>query len=198
MLAFITCLLPLFALMASAFLSRLGPDPAKSLVDATGLWTFRMLLICLAMSPLRLLTGSSSWISYRRMLGLFAMFYGALHLLSYGVFLLAGDLGMLSRELVKRPYIIVGFSAWLLMLPLAITSTRQWQKRLGRRWLLLHRLVYGIAVLGMLHFIWLKKIGIWAVWPYAVILVALFMMRLPEIKRLIMQARSKIQSENAR
>ncbi|HEX5361192.1 MAG TPA: protein-methionine-sulfoxide reductase heme-binding subunit MsrQ [Fluviicoccus sp.] len=190
----ISCLLPLLGMVAAAVINQLGPDPAKALVEASGLWAFRLLLLCLAMTPLRILTGMSVWLSYRRMLGLLAMFYGTLHLLAYGILLLGGDFAMLSRELAKRPYIIVGFSAWLLMLPLAMTSTRQWQKRLGKQWLLLHKLVYGIALLGMVHFIWLKKIGIWAVWPYAVILTILLLLRVPGIRRFIIQIRSKMQA----
>lgn len=194
LLVLISGLLPLFGMVAAAVTNQLGPDPAKALVAASGLWTYRLLLLCLAMTPLRILTGMSIWVSYRRMLGLFAMFYGTLHLLAYAILLLGGDFAMLSRELAKRPYIIVGFSAWLLMLPLTMTSTRQWQKRLGKQWLLLHKLVYGIALLGLVHFIWLKKIGIWAVWPYAVILMILLLLRVPVVRRMIMQIRSKKQA----
>ena len=187
---FLILLLPLIMMVANAMLNSLGPDPAKAVVDNSGLWTFRILLLCLAMTPLRMITGHSFWISYRRMLGLYALFYACLHLSAYAVLLLGGDLARLSQELVKRPYIIVGFIAWLLMLPLGLTSTRYWQKRLGKKWLHLHKAVYVIAVLGMLHFIWLKKLGIWAVWPYALILGVLLMLRIPIIKNAVISVRT--------
>ena len=188
--AFLILLLPFIMMVANAILNRLGPDPAKAVVDNTGLWTFRILLLCLAMTPLRIITGHGFWISYRRMLGLYALFYACLHLSAYAVLLLGGDLARLSQELVKRPYIIVGFIAWLLMLPLGLTSTKHWQKRLGKKWLHLHKAVYVIAVLGMLHFIWLKKLGIWAVWPYALILGGLLILRIPIIKNAVISVRT--------
>ncbi|MDO8331159.1 MAG: protein-methionine-sulfoxide reductase heme-binding subunit MsrQ [Fluviicoccus sp.] len=188
---FLILLLPLILMMANAMLNRLGPDPAKAVVDNTGLWAFRILLLCLAMTPLRIITGHSIWISYRRMLGLYALFYACLHLSAYAILLLGGDLAQLSKELVKRPYIVVGFSAWLLMIPLGVTSTKRWQKRLGKKWLHLHKAVYVTAVLGMLHFIWLKKLGIWAVWPYALILGALLILRLPVVKSVVTSTRTK-------
>ena len=187
---FLILLLPLIMMVANAMLNRLGPDPAKAVVDNSGLWTFRILLLCLAMTPLRMITGHGFWISYRRMLGLYALFYACLHLSAYAVLLLGGDLARLSQELVKRPYIIVGFIAWLLMLPLGLTSTRHWQKRLGKKWLHLHKAVYVTAVLGMLHFIWLKKLGIWDVWPYALILGVLLMLRIPIVKRSVIATRN--------
>lgn len=187
---FLVLLLPLIMMVTNAMLNRLGPDPAKTVVDISGLWTFRILLLCLAMTPLRIITGHCFWISYRRMLGLYALFYACLHLSAYAVLLLGGDLARLSQELVKRPYIIVGFIAWLLMLPLGLTSTKNWQKRLGKKWLYLHKAVYVTAVLGMLHFIWLKKLGIWAVWPYALILGVLLLLRIPYLKHAIISARS--------
>lgn len=187
---FLILLLPLIMMVANAMLNRLGPDPAKAVVDYSGLWTFRILLLCLAMTPLRIITGHSFWFSYRRMLGLFAMFYACLHLSAFAILLLGGDLARLSQELVKRPYIVVGFSAWLLMLPLGLTSTKRWQKRLGKKWLHLHKAVYVIAVLGLLHFIWLKKLGIWAVWPYALILGVLLVLRIPTVKNAVIAMRT--------
>lgn len=183
--AFVLAALPLAWLVISAVTNRLGPDPAKALVDQTGLWAIRMLWLCLAMTPLRLITGWGGWLLYRRMLGLYAAFYASLHLMAYAVLLLGLDLGMLGRELIKRPYIVVGFTAWCLLIPLVITSTRQWQKRLGRKWLWLHCMVYFIALLVLLHFIWLKKTGLLAVWPYALILFLLFLVRIPTLRRRI-------------
>lgn len=173
-LLFIALLLPCVWLLFSALMSKLGADPAKKLVDETGLWAIQCLWLSLAMTPLKNWTGSSQWIQYRRMTGLFAFFYALLHLLSYVFLLFGAQWAFIGSELSKRPYIIVGFTAFVLLVPLAITSTKQWQRRLKRHWLTLHKLVYLIAILALVHFIWLKKLGIFAVWPYALILLILF------------------------
>lgn len=171
-------LLPLFLILQAGFAGHLGPDPTKELVDETGLWAIRMLLLCLAMTPLRRLTRRSFWIRYRRMLGLFALFYVLVHVCSYVFLLFGARWGMLAVELTKRPYIIVGALALTMMLPLGLTSTRAAQRWLKRRWVLLHRLVYAVAVLGLLHFTWVKKLGLHAIWPYAVLLAFLLGARL--------------------
>ena len=173
-LLFIALLLPCVWLLFSALMSKLGADPAKKLVDETGLWAIQCLWLSLAMTPLKNWTGSSQWIQYRRMTGLFAFFYALLHLLSYVFLLFGAQWAFIGSELSKRPYIIVGFTAFVLLVPLAITSTKQWQRRLKRHWLTLHKLVYLIAILALVHFIWLKKLGIFAVWPYALVLLILF------------------------
>lgn len=173
-LLFIALLLPCVWLLFSALMSKLGADPAKKLVDETGLWAIQCLWLSLAMTPLKNWTGSSQWIQYRRMTGLFAFFYALLHLLSYVFLLFGAQWAFIGSELSKRPYIIVGFTAFVLLVPLAITSTKQWQRRLKRHWLTLHKLVYLIAILSLVHFIWLKKLGIFAVWPYALVLLILF------------------------
>ncbi|MCB1660040.1 MAG: sulfoxide reductase heme-binding subunit YedZ [Moraxellaceae bacterium] len=173
-LLFIALLLPCVWLLFSALMNQLGADPAKKLVDETGLWAIQCLWLSLAMTPLKNWTGSSQWIQYRRMTGLFAFFYALLHLLSYVFLLFGAQWAFIGSELSKRPYIIVGFTAFVLLVPLAITSTKQWQRRLKRHWLTLHKLVYLIAILALVHFIWLKKLGIFAVWPYALVLLILF------------------------
>lgn len=173
-LLFIALLLPCLWLIFAAFTNQLGADPAKKIVDQTGLWAIRCLWLSLAMTPFKNWTGSSQWIQYRRMTGLFAFFYAALHFLAYVFLLFGAQWAFIGQELTKRPYIVVGFSAFVLLVPLAVTSTKQWQRRLKRHWLTLHKLVYLIAVLALVHFIWLKKIGIFAVWPYAIILLVLF------------------------
>lgn len=172
-LAFLVLLLPLLWLALLAYQNNLGADPAKKLVDETGLWAVRILWLSLAMTPLKNWTGSSVWIHYRRMTGLFAFFYVVLHVLIYTFLLFGANWGALARELTKRPYIIVGFMALLTLIPLAVTSSRNWQKRLGRRWVRLHKLVYISGLLALIHFIWLKKLGIAAVWPYALLLAML-------------------------
>ena len=180
---FLTLLAPAMMLGWLAFQNHLGPDPAKALVDQTGLWTIRILLLSLAMTPLRLFTGQSFWIRFRRMIGLFTLFSAMSHFLIYVFLLFGAEWGALARELSKRPYIIVGFSALLLMLPLGVTSTRGWQRRLGRKWVILHKLVYLLAVLGVVHFAWAKKLGLQQVWPYALVLMLLLAVRVHQAFR---------------
>lgn len=177
LLLFPVLLLPLVWLIWAGASNHLGPDPAKALVDQTGLWAFRILLLCLAMTPLRHLTGRSLWGRYRRMLGLFALFYALVHVNSYVFLLFGARWSELLVELTKRPYIIVGSLALLLMLPLGVTSTRGWQSRLKYRWVQLHRLIYPLSLLVLLHFFWVKKLGIQAVWIYALLLFCLLGLR---------------------
>lgn len=135
----------------------LGADPVAAIEHRLGLWALRLLLLVLAVTPLRQLTGWSVLLRFRRMLGLYAFAYASLHLAAYLVLDLRGYWPQLFEDIAKRPYITAGFLAWLLLVPLAVTSTRGWMLRLGRRWAVLHRLVYAIAVLAVLHFWWLVK-----------------------------------------
>lgn len=135
----------------------LGADPVAEIEHELGTWALRLLLATLAITPLRQLTGQPAWLKFRRMLGLYAFAYASLHLAAYLGLDLGGYWAQVFEEIVKRPYITVGFAAWLLLLPLAVTSTRGWMRRLGRRWATLHRLVYLIAVLAVLHFWWIVK-----------------------------------------
>lgn len=135
----------------------LGADPVAEIEHRTGLWALRFLLLTLAVTPLRQLSGQSVLLRFRRMLGLYAFFYACLHLTAYLALDLGGYWAQIFAEIAKRPYITVGFTAWLLLVPLAVTSTLGWMRRLGRRWGQLHRLVYAVAVLAVLHFWWLVK-----------------------------------------
>lgn len=137
--------------------SALGADPVAEIEHRLGLWALRLLLLTLAITPLRQLTGWSVLVRFRRMLGLYAFAYATLHLAAYVGLDLRGYWTQLFEDIAKRPYITVGFLAWLLLLPLAVTSTTGWIRRLGRNWARLHRLVYAIAVLAVLHFWWLVK-----------------------------------------
>jgi sulfoxide reductase heme-binding subunit YedZ len=131
----------------------LGPEPGKAIVWFTGQWTFNVLLLTLAVSPVRQWLGLKWPLMHRRMLGLFVMFYATLHLLSYMAFLLAWQWQDIGSELVERPYLTLGFLAWVLLIPLSVTSTKGWQKRLRRKWKSLHKVIYLIAVLCAVHYL---------------------------------------------
>ena len=135
----------------------LGPDPVAAIVHTLGLWALRMLVIALAVTPLRQWTGQPVLLRFRRMLGLYAFAYASLHFAAYLALDLRGYWVQVFEDIAKRPYITVGFAAWLLLLPLALTSTQGWMRRLGRRWGQLHKAVYAIGVLAVLHFWWLVK-----------------------------------------
>lgn len=169
----------------------LGPDPGKILVDRLGLGTLILLLITLSMTPLQKLSGWAGWIAVRRQLGLWCFAYVVLHSSAYTIFILGLDWGQLTVELCKRPYIIVGSLAFLCLLALAITSNRYSQRRLGSAWKKLHRLVYLIVVLGLLHFLWVVRADLkeWSL--YAGIGAVLLMLRIPAIARRIPRLRAK-------
>lgn len=179
-LVFLAGLIPLAYLIWDTLHDSLGPDPVAQLEHRSGDWTLRLLLATLAITPLRKITGWNKLIRYRRMLGLFAFFYASLHLLIYLVVDLGGFWSQLLGEIVKRPYITVGFSAWLLLIPLAITSTQGMIRRLGaRHWQRLHRLVYLAALFGVLHFMWLVKSDHREPAIYLGILLVLMLWRVP-------------------
>ena len=177
-LAHAAALLPLAWLVHDALVDALGADPVKALTHRTGDWTLRLLLACLAMSPLRRLLDRPWPIRFRRLLGLYAFFYASLHLSVYVGLDLAGDWAHLLEDIAKRPYITVGFGAWLLLVPLALTSTRGWLRRLGRRWGQLHRAVYVAAALGVVHYYWGVKADVREPLLYGGVLAVLLGMRL--------------------
>ena len=172
-------LVPLAFIVADAATDRLGANPVEAVLHRTGDWTLRLLLLTLAVTPLRRWTGWSWLLPFRRPLGLLAFAYGLLHALTY----LGLDRGLLWDEIVadvvKRPYVTFGVAALLLMVPLALTSTRAMMRRLGRNWQRLHRLVYAVGVLGVLHFLWLTKVDRLEPIVYAVLLGVLLLARLP-------------------
>jgi sulfoxide reductase heme-binding subunit YedZ len=153
--------------------NALGADPVAEIEHRTGLWALRLLLATLALTPLRQLTGQPVLIRFRRMLGLYAFFYATLHLSAYLTLDLRGYWTQIFEEIIKRPYITVGFTAWLLLVPLAITSTQGWMRRLKRNWGRLHKLIYAIGLLAVLHFWWLVKSDIREPALYAAILAVL-------------------------
>ncbi len=172
------CLLPLGMLVWQAAFHDLGANPVESLLHRTGDWTLRFLLIVLAVTPLRRLTGWNELQQSRRMLGLFAFFYATLHFSVYAFLDLGLDWGFLAEDIAKRPYITVGFTAWVLLVPLALTSTRGMMRRLGRRWKQLHRVIYIIGPLGVVHYYWLVKADVREPLVYGSILVVLLTLRL--------------------
>ena len=154
---FLLALLPFAWLAWGVFTSNLGANPAEYLIRSSGDWTLRFICIVLAVTPLRVATKTPALARFRRMLGLFAYFYVCLHLLSYGFFDMGLDLGDIAKDIAKRPFILVGFSAFVLLTPLAATSFNRAIKALGvKHWQTLHRLVYVIAGLGLLHFFWMR------------------------------------------
>lgn len=170
------CLLPFAWLLFGALTNTLGANPAEALIRATGDWTLRFICIVLLVTPLRTISNTPALARFRRMLGLFVYFYVAIHLLSYSGFDMGFDVGDIVKDIVKRPFILVGFLAFLLLTPLAATSFNRAIKALGaKRWQLLHKLVYVIAGLGLLHFFWMRsgKNDFAEVFVYAAIIAVL-------------------------
>lgn len=158
---------------------RLGPNPVEFLEHYSGDWALRLLLASLALTPLRRWSGRAEVLRVRRLLGLWAFVWICLHFATYLTFDLEWSAALLAEDLVERTYITLGFAAWLLLVPLALTSTRGWQRRLGRRWRSLHRLVYPAALLGALHFLWLVKADVREPLVYLGLLAVLLAARLP-------------------
>ena len=156
-LIFILSSIPLFRLIYLAFNDGLGANPIEFLERSTGTWSLVFLMLSLTITPIRQWSGINGFIQFRRMLGLFMFFYASLHIVSYVWLDHWFDLTEITKDIVKHPYVLVGFTAFILSVPLAITSTKAMMKRLGGRWKLLHKLVYFIAVLAILHFLWLVK-----------------------------------------
>lgn len=154
---FVACLLPFIGLLYGALSNQLGANPAEALIRATGDWTLRFVCIVLSVTPLRVISHTPALARFRRMLGLFVYFYVVIHLLSYSWFDMGFDITDIARDIAKRPFILVGFSAFVLLTLLAATSFNAAIKALGgKRWQRLHKLVYLIAGLGLLHFFWMR------------------------------------------
>ncbi len=194
-LVFLLCLAPFARLVAVALAYVLQPDltgvvwrvlvpalppnPLDFFTHLTGNWTLRLIVISLTVTPLRKLLGIPDLIRFRRMLGLFAFFYGCLHLLTYLWFDKLFDFHEIWKDVAKRPFITAGFTAFVLMLPLALTSTKGWIRRLGgKRWQRLHRLISATAVAGVIHYCWLVKSDIRLPMLYGVLVLALLLYRL--------------------
>jgi sulfoxide reductase heme-binding subunit YedZ len=176
---FLLCLVPLGMLAGRAFTGNLGANPVEFIQHSTGDWTLRFLVFTLSITPLRKLLKLPDLIRFRRMLGLFAFFYACLHFLTYLGADQSFDLSAISKDVVKRPFITVGFTAFVLLIPLAITSTAGWIRRLGgRRWQMLHRAIYISAICGVIHYYWLVKSAVLRPLTYAAIVAVLLLWRL--------------------
>lgn len=179
-LMFFICLLPFAWLVFNVLTQNLGANPQEALIRATGDWTLRFLCIVLAVTPLRIISNTPGLARFRRMFGLFAYFYVVTHLLSYSWFDMGFDVADIAKDIAKRPFILVGFTAFVLLTPLALTSFNRAIKAMGaKRWQLLHKWVYVIAGLGILHFFWMRagKNNFAEVFVYAVILSVLLSWR---------------------
>jgi len=174
---FALALVPLALLVRGAMTGNLGANPAETIQLTTGRWTFKFLLLTLSITPVRRLTKWNVLIQYRRMLGLFAFFYATCHLAAYYAFDLNFSLKGLVADTAKRPFIFMGMAAFLAMLPLALTSTKGWIRRLGKKWALLHRLVYVSAICAAIHFAWKVKVFVGDPVLYAAAVAVLLLFR---------------------
>lgn len=175
---FLLCLIPFAWLATRTLTGRLGINPVEDLELTTGIWALRFLVLTLAVTPVRRLTGWNRLIQYRRMFGLFTFFYACVHFAIYiGIDqFFAWD--FIIKDVVKRPFITMGFTAFVLMIPLALTSTKGWIRRLGRKWQLLHRLIYISGVCAAIHYLWKVKVMIGSPVYYAIVIGALLGFRL--------------------
>jgi sulfoxide reductase heme-binding subunit YedZ len=178
-LVFLLALVPLGLLVFDAFTDRLGANPIEEIQLRTGRWALRFLLITLSVTPLRRISGWNELIKYRRMLGLFAFFYATLHLGNYIGLDMFFDVDDIVEDIVEHPYITLGMTAWLMLVPLAVTSTRGWVRRLGgKRWNQLHRLIYVAAVAATVHYLWAVKKDTYLPLVYLSVFVILFAWRI--------------------
>ena len=171
---FILSTVPFVIITYKIFLNKLGPEPIKEITHHTGEWTLLFIIFTLAMSPLKKITNMNIWISIRRMLGLFVFFYASLHMLTYVGLDYRFDINEISKDILTKRFIFVGFAAWLLLVPLALTSSKKMMNILKHYWKKIHRLIYLIALLGVTHFIWLVKKDITE--PLIYLLIILFLL----------------------
>ena len=186
-LIFLSALIPLDRLIWLGFTNDLGANPIEYITRSTGTWALVFLCLTLAMTPLRLLTNSVAWIRYRRMLGLFSFFYATLHFVIWLWLDQDFDLVEMLKDVWRRPFITMGFISFVLLIPLALTSTHWAQRKLSRRWVQLHRLIYIIACTAILHYWWHKagKNDLDTVTIYAAVLILLLCCRIPYIRKLL-------------
>ncbi len=182
-LVFIACLLPFFCLLIDTLLGRLGANPVETLHFRTGDWTLRFLCLTLALRPARVLSGQNWPLRFRRMVGLFTFFYATLHMLVYVALDQSFSWAQIRDEIPETPYVIVGLLAYLLLTPLALTSTKKMQRRLGRNWKKLHSLIYGAALLALGHYFWLVKKDYSEPLFYTILILLLLGFRVAQARR---------------
>ncbi len=175
---FILSIIPFVFIMYKIILNKLGPEPVKEITHFTGEWTLIFICLTLAMSPLKKITNLIFWIKIRGMLGLFVFFYATLHLLTYIGIDYRFNWSPIIDDVIKKKYIYIGFSAWLLLIPLAFTSSKKMMHLLKQNWKKLHKSIYIIAILGILHFIWLSKTIFFKPLIYLVIIILLLSFRI--------------------
>ena len=180
---FVLCTIPFLFIFYKILFSKLGPEPVKEITHFTGEWTLIFICLTLSMSPLKRFTNLSIWISFRRMLGLFIFFYATLHLLTYIGLDYRFDWNPIFDDVFKKKYVFIGFAAWLLMVPLAITSSQKMIKLLRNNWKKIHRLIYVIAIFGSFHYIWLSKTIFFKPLIYFIIIVVLLLLRIKTNKK---------------
>ena len=175
---FLLCLWPLYSIIYQIFYNKLGAEPVDKIINHFGEWTLIFIFLTLSMSPLKRITNSTVWIKFRRMLGLFVFFYASIHLLSYVGLDYRFDFKPIINDVIKKKFVFICFAAWLLLIPLAITSSNKMMKILKHNWKKIHRLIYVIGVFGVLHFIWLSKTIFFKPLIFLVILIILLLFRI--------------------
>ena len=175
---FILSTIPFLIIIYKIFFNKLGPEPVKEITHFTGEWTLIFLCLTLAITPLKKLTNLNFWLKIRRMLGLFVFFYATLHLLTYVVIDYRFDWQQITDDVIKKKYIFIGFAAWVLLIPLVLTSSQKMIIVLKHNWKKLHKLIYIIAIFGSLHYIWLSKTIFFKPMLYFVIITVLLILRI--------------------
>ena len=189
-LVFAFSTIPFIVISYKIFLNKLGPEPIKEITHHTGEWTLLFLIFTLAMSPLKQITNMNIWVSIRRMLGLFAFFYASIHMLTYVGLDYRFDMSEISKDILTKRFVFVGFAAWVLLVPLAATSSKKMMNIMKQNWKKLHKLIYLIAILGVTHFIWLVKKDI--IEPLIYLLIILFLLAF-RVKFKIKKPRTKLE-----
>ena len=174
---FFISLLPILIIFYQIIFNQLGPEPVKEITHVTGNWTLRFIIITLAMTPLQKFTKLNFWISYRRMFGLFVFFYASAHMMTYVGIDYRFDWSSIGDDIVKKKFIFAGFLAWLLLVPLALTSSKRMIRLLRDKWKKLHKLIYIISLLGIIHYLWLVKVVTIEPLIYLIIIVILLTLR---------------------
>ena len=177
-LVFFLSLWPLYVISYQIIFNQLGPEPVDRIINHFGEWTLIFILLTLSMTPLKKITKSVEWIKFRRMLGLFTFFYASIHMLSYVGLDYRFDFEPLINDVLKKKFIFIGFSAWLLLIPLAITSSERMVRLLKQNWKKIHRLIYIIGIFGVLHYIWLSKTLFFKPLIFLILLIILLLFRI--------------------